>query len=83
VRDKYDLTELVHSEVQCWTFNSASYDYGHLNARTIKVKDHNRQKVSSALCKYLYEKMHLARLDSHLQYFLLQQIKALMKTFLI
>jgi hypothetical protein len=28
----------VHSEVRCWTFNSAGYDYGHLNAHTIKVK---------------------------------------------
>jgi hypothetical protein len=28
----------VHSEVRCWTFNSAGYNYGHLNARTIKVK---------------------------------------------
>jgi hypothetical protein len=29
----------VHSEVRCWTFNSAGYDYGHLNARTIKVEN--------------------------------------------
>jgi RNAse (barnase) inhibitor barstar len=29
----------VHSEVRCWTFNSAGYDYGYLNARTIKVKE--------------------------------------------
>jgi hypothetical protein len=28
----------VHSEVRCWTFNLAGYDYGYLNARTIKVK---------------------------------------------
>jgi hypothetical protein len=37
----------VHSEVRCWTFNSAGYDYGHLNARTIKV---NYTEMNVCLC---------------------------------
>jgi hypothetical protein len=31
------LTENLHSEVQCWPFNSTGSEHSYLNARTIKV----------------------------------------------
>jgi hypothetical protein len=46
----------VHSEVRCWTFNSAGYYYGHLNARTIKVNVQSIQKfVLTLKCKAIHQ----------------------------